>query len=67
MKTDIVDAPPKSTPCMEAPTAAAHDETGARMQTGAAVESMIHASFAREILCLSLKGLITVPTKRQLK
>ena len=49
------------------PTAAAQLETGARMQTGAAVASMIYASFARETLNRSVIGRMTVPTVRQLK
>ena len=49
------------------PTAAAHDETGAIMQTGAAVESIRYASFARAIRYLSVTGFITVPTVKQLK
>jgi hypothetical protein len=48
-------------------TAAAQDEIGAIMQIGAAVESIMYASFSLEILCLSVIGLITVPTVRQLK
>ena len=48
-------------------TAAAQLETGAIMQIGAAVASMIYASFARVILNLSVTGLITIPTVRQLK
>ena len=48
-------------------TAAAHEDTGAMMQTGAAVASIRYASFAREIFCLSVTGLITEPTVRQLK
>ena len=49
------------------PTAAAHEEIGAMMQTGAAVASMMYASFAREMLYLSVTGRMTVPTVRQLK
>ena len=48
-------------------TAAAQLEMGAMMQTGAAVASMIYASFARDTLCLSVTGDMTVPTVRQLK
>ena len=48
-------------------TAAAQDETGAMMQTGAAVASMIYASFALDTLKLSVTGYITLPTVRQLK
>ena len=50
------------------PTTAANQlETGIKIHTGAAVESMIYASFALEILNLSVIGFITVPTVRQLK
>ena len=49
------------------PTAAAQLDTGAIMQIGAAMASMIYASFAREILNLSVTGRMTVPTVRQLK
>ena len=48
-------------------TAAAQEEMGAIMQTGAAVASIRKASLAREILWLSVTGLITEPTVRQLK
>ena len=48
-------------------TAAAQDEMGAMMHTGAAVESMIWASLLRGMLCLSVTGCITLPTVRQLK
>ena len=48
-------------------TAAAHEEIGAIMQMGAAVASISYASFARDILCLSVTGRITEPTVRQLK
>ena len=48
-------------------TAAAHDDMGAIIQTGAAVASIRYASFEREILCLSVTGRITEPTVRQLK
>ena len=37
------------------------------MQTGAAVASMRYASLARETLCLSVTGRMTLPTVRQLK
>ena len=47
--------------------AAAQEETGAIMQTGAAVASIMYASFARLILWLSVTGRITAPTVRQLK
>ena len=49
------------------PTAAAQLETGAMMHTGAAVASMMYASFVRAILNLSVTGRMTVPTVRQLK
>ena len=49
------------------PTAAAQLDTGAMMQIGAAVASMMYASFARAILNLSVTGRMTVPTVRQLK
>ena len=49
------------------PIAAAQDETGAIIQIGAAVASMIYASFSREIPYLSVTGFMTVPTVRQLK
>ena len=48
-------------------TAAAQDEIGAMMQTGAAVASIRYASFALEILWRSVTGLMTEPTVRQLK
>ena len=48
-------------------TAAAHDEIGAMIHIGAAVASIIYASFALDILFLSVTGLITEPTVRQLK
>ena len=48
-------------------TAAAQEEIGAMIQMGAAVASMIYASFALEILNLSVTGRITLPTVRQLK
>ena len=51
----------------EPETAAAQEEMGAIMQTGAAVASIIYASLTREILCLSVRGRITAPTVRQLK
>ena len=37
------------------------------MHTGAAVESMMYDSFARDTLYRSVTGFITVPTVRQLK
>lgn len=49
------------------PTAAAQLEIGAMMQMGAAVASMMYASFARETPYLSVTGFMTVPTVRQLK
>ena len=48
-------------------TAAAQEEMGAMIQIGAAVASMIYASFALETLCVSVTGRITEPTVRQLK
>ena len=48
-------------------TAAAHEDTGAMMQTGAAVASMMYASFALDTLNSSVTGFITEPTVRQLK
>jgi hypothetical protein len=48
-------------------TAAAQEEIGAMIQIGAAVESMMYASFEREIFALSAAGRITEPTVRQLK
>ena len=48
-------------------TAAAHEETGAIMQMGAAVASMMKASLARETFLESVKGRMTEPTVRQLK
>ena len=49
------------------PTAAAQLEIGAMIQMGAAVASMMYASFARVMLYLSVTGRMTVPTVRQLK
>ena len=48
-------------------TAAAQLDIGAMMQIGAAVASMIYASFALDILKRSVTGRITEPTVRQLK
>ena len=48
-------------------TAAAQDEMGANMQTGAAVASIKYASLALDMLYLSVSGFITLPTVRQLK
>ena len=48
-------------------TATAHEDTGAIMQTGAAVESMIQASFSWLTRNLSVTGRMTAPTVRQLK
>ena len=48
-------------------TAAAHEDIGAMMQMGAAVESIRYASFERDTLCLSVTGRMTEPTVRQLK
>ena len=63
----FINAPnPPSPPTSEA-TATAQLEIGAIIQTGAAVESIIYASFSLAILCLSVIGRITVPTVRQLK
>ena len=53
--------------CAVAETAAAQEETGAIMQIGAAVASMMKASFAREMRWLSVTGRMTEPTVRQLK
>ena len=50
-----------------AETAAAQEEMGAIMQMGAAVASIIYASFAREMRWLSETGRMTEPTVRQLK
>ena len=38
-----------------------------KKETGAAVASIRYASFARDTLCLSVTGRITLPTVRQLK
>ena len=56
-----------SSPSTKPVTAAAQEEIGAMMQTGAAVASMRYASFERDTLCLSVTGRITLPTVRQLK
>ena len=48
-------------------TAAAQLEIGAMIQIGAAVESMIYANLERDTLNLSVTGLITEPTVKQLK
>ena len=56
-----------SSPSTNPATAAAHEEIGAIIHIGAAVESMILASLALDILNLSETGLITLPTVRQLK
>ena len=48
-------------------TDAAQLDTGAIIHTGAAVESIIYASFARDTLFLSVIGFITAPIVRQLK
>ena len=58
---------PESRSCAVAEMAAAQEDTGAIMQIGAAVASMIYASLAREILWLSVTGRMTDPTVRQLK
>ena len=56
-----------SAPLTNPVTAAAHDEIGAIIHTGAAVASIKYASFARDTLCLSVIGRITLPTVKQLK
>ena len=56
-----------SSPSTNPLTAAAHEEIGAMIQIGAAVESIKYANFAFETLCLSVIGFITLPTVRQLK
>ena len=56
-----------SSPSTKPVTAAAQDEIGAIMQTGAAVASIRYASFALDTLNLSVTGRITLPTVRQLK
>ena len=56
-----------SSPSTKPVTAAAQEEIGAIMQTGAAVASIRYASFARDTFCLSVTGRITLPTVRQLK
>ena len=48
-------------------TVITHEEIGTKIQTGAAVESSTHASFALDTLFLSAIGLMTVPTARELK
>ena len=48
-------------------TAAAHDDIGAMIHTGAAVASIRYASFVRFTPLASAKGDITLPTVRQLK
>ena len=53
--------------CATPETAAAQEETGAIMQMGAAVASIMKASFARETFLLSVSGRMTEPTVRQLK
>ena len=55
------------TPSTTPATAAAQEEIGAMIHTGAAVASIRYASFALETLCVSVTGLITEPTVRQLK
>ena len=66
MKSCIPVTPvPKSLATPE--TAAAHEDIGAIIQTGAAVASIKYANFAREIFALSVTGSITEPTVRQLK
>ena len=58
---------PVSRPSAVEETAAAQDEIGAIMHTGAAVASIRYASLGREILWLSVTGRMTEPTVRQLK
>ena len=58
---------PVSRSCAVVATAAAQEDTGAIMHIGAAVASIIYASFARETLWLSVTGRMTEPTVRQLK
>ena len=48
-------------------TAAAHEDMGAIIHTGAAVASMMYESFALDTLFSSVTGRITLPTVRQLK
>ena len=48
-------------------TAAAQEEIGAIMQTGAAVASIRYASLTRETFLESVSGRMTEPTVRQLK
>ena len=45
-----------SSPSTKPVTAAAQEEIGAIMQTGAAVASIRYASFARDTFCLSVTG-----------
>ena len=54
-------------PSTKPETAAAHDEMGAMMHTGAAVASIKYASLVRQIPCRSVSGRMTEPTVRQLK
>ena len=56
-----------SSPGTNPVTAAAHEDIGAMIHTGAAVASIRYASFALYTLCLSVIGRITLPTVRQLK
>ncbi len=56
-----------SSPSTNPETAAAQEEIGAIIQIGAAVASIKYANFARETLCSSVTGFITLPTVRQLK
>ena len=62
-----ISRPVYSVPSAYWETAAAQLEMGAIIQIGAAVASMIYASFAREIRLASVTGCITLPTVRQLK
>ena len=64
---DLINTTNPSCPFTKPVTAAAHEEIGAIIQTGAAVASIRYASFALETLCLSVTGRMTLPTVRQLK
>src|SRR5918997_5150936 len=52
---------------MVAAMKAAQPEIGTRIMTGAAVESTMYESFAREMRCGSVIVLLTFPPTRQLK
>ena len=56
-----------SSPSTKPVTAAAQEEIGAMIHTGAAVASIRYASFDLDTLNLSVTGRITLPTVRQLK